>query len=243
MEEEVETPDLAWQRDTFYVTLDTICCSLEDRLGKNKPLLQSLAIFAPQRFYQGLRCKTAESLELCIREFCNIYRIDSSRCADELLSFSKAFCKIIAHSKEDLEMVSDGSEEQSQSDEEDEETDKEADSSDEQYAKQEGKKNLISFTAALRVLSNDQYHLIDAYPELCKAYAIPVAIPISSASCERSFSALKRVKTRIRSSMVQERLEGLLLMAVEQMILLSLNKDRLIDLFAKLSSELSKALL
>ena len=63
-----------------------------------------------------------------------------------------------------------------------------------------------------------------------------------SATAERSFSALKRVKTRIGSSMLQGRLEALLLMVVERDILLSLDKVRIIDVFAKTSTELSKAL-
>ena len=93
------------------------------------------------------------------------------------------------------------------------------------------------------MLCNEQYHLVDAYPELCKVYAIAVAVPVSSATSERSFSALKRVKTRIRSSMVQERLEGLLYMAVERKILISLDKERIVELFAKLSPLLSNALI
>ena len=72
-------------------------------------------------------------------------------------------------------------------------------------------------------------------------YAIAVAIPISSATAERSFSALKRVKTRIRSTMLQGRLEALLLMAVERQILHSLDKQCIIDMFAKTSKELTKA--
>ena len=93
------------------------------------------------------------------------------------------------------------------------------------------------------MLCNEQYHLVDAYPELCKVYAIAVAVPVSSATSERSFSALQRVKTRIRSSMVQERLEGLLYMAVERKILISLDKERIVELFAKLSPLLSNALI
>ena len=85
--------------------------------------------------------------------------------------------------------------------------------------------------------------MVDAYPELCKVYATAVAVPVSSATSERSFSALQRVKTRIRSSMVQERLEGLLYMAVERKILISLDKERIVELFAKLSPLLSNALI
>ena len=42
--------------------------------------------------------------------------------------------------------------------------------------------------------------------------------------------------------MLQGRLEALLLMAVERDILLSLDQVRIIDVFAKTSTELSKAL-
>ena len=74
-------------------------------------------------------------------------------------------------------------------------------------------------------------------------YAIAVAIPISSSTAERSFFALKRVKTRVRSSMVQERLESLLSMSIEHKILLKCDKERLINLYTGLSPELTKALL
>ena len=85
------------------------------------------------------------------------------------------------------------------------------------------------------------YHLKDAFPELCKVYAIISAIPISSCTAEHSFSALKRVKTRLRSTMVQERLEGLLLLSVERKILLTLTKESVIDSFARSFSHLSSA--
>ena len=84
---------------------------------------------------------------------------------------------------------------------------------------------------------------MDAFPELSKAYSIALAIPISSCTAERSFSALKRVKTRLRSTMMQERLDGLLLIAVKRNILKTINSDAIIDEFARSSAELSRALL
>ena len=96
---------------------------------------------------------------------------------------------------------------------------------------------------ALAILCHPDYKLIDAYPTLCQVYSIAVAFPVSSTTAERSFSALKMVKTLIRSSMIQERLESLLAMTIEKKILLSLDVEHIIDLFAKTLSELSKALL
>lgn len=44
-------------------------------------------------------------------------------------------------------------------------------------------------------------------------------IPVTSCSCERSFSKLAIVKSKLRNTMTQNRLEGLLLMFVEQDLL------------------------
>ena len=100
-----------------------------------------------------------------------------------------------------------------------------------------------SFLDALNLLCNPTYHLYDAFLEVCKIYSIAIAIPISTCTAERSFSALKRIKTRLRSTMAQERLEDLLMMSVEHKILSSVSCDSIIDQFARSSSELSKALL
>ena len=103
--------------------------------------------------------------------------------------------------------------------------------------------NRRTFIDCLSILTKKQYKLIDAYPTLVRVYGIALAIPITSCSAERSFSTLKRVKTRLRSTMLQERLEGLLLMSIERKILMNLDRDRLIDLLGKSSKELGKALL
>ena len=93
------------------------------------------------------------------------------------------------------------------------------------------------------MLTNPTYHLVDAYSLLCKAYAIPVVIPVNSCIAERTFSVLKRMKSRLRTSMLQERLESLLLITVEKRIVVSLDKNCIIDAFGKSSAQLSKQLI
>ena len=101
-----------------------------------------------------------------------------------------------------------------------------------------------SFADALQLsLCHPQYHSLDAYPILSNAYAVAAAIHVSPSTAERTFSAPKQVKSRIRSSMVQDRLEGLLLMIFERKICQMLDYDELIDTFAHGSQEMSKALL
>ena len=100
-----------------------------------------------------------------------------------------------------------------------------------------------TFVDCLSVLTDSRYKLIDAYPTLVRVYSIALAIPITSCSAERSFSTLKRVKTRLRSSVLQDRLEGLMLMSIERRILMRLDKEKLVELLGKSSKELSKTLL
>ena len=49
----------------------------------------------------------------------------------------------------------------------------------------------------------------DVFPTLCIAYRLLFTIGFSIASCERSFSKLKLIKTCIISSILQERLTSL----------------------------------
>ena len=71
-----------------------------------------------------------------------------------------------------------------------------------------------------------------AYVNIYTILQILIAIPISSASCERSISTLRNLKTYLRSTMVQDRLNGLALMHAHREMELDL--EQIIDLFANL---------
>nr|CAI5858452.1 unnamed protein product [Callosobruchus analis] len=51
--------------------------------------------------------------------------------------------------------------------------------------------------------------LKEMFPNVVVAIKIFLTMPVSVASCERSFSKLKLIKTYLRSTMGQERLSGL----------------------------------
>lgn len=108
---------------------------------------------------------------------------------------------------------------------------------------QETKKNFRSFSDVLALLTSTDYNLYDAYPTLTSVYSIVLAIPVSSASAEQSFSVLKRIKSRIRSVMGQGRLDALLAMSIERTIVESVDPETITDLFANSSTELKKALI
>lgn len=58
-----------------------------------------------------------------------------------------------------------------------------------------------------------------------------VVIPVTSCSCERSFSKLSIVKSKLRSTMGQDRLDGLLTMFIEQDMAYNIDVDEVIEYF------------
>jgi len=59
-------------------------------------------------------------------------------------------------------------------------------------------------------------------------------MPVTSCSCERTFSKLNLVKTKLGSTMGQERLDGLLNMFIEQEQAYNVDYEEVIDIFKTL---------
>ena len=57
--------------------------------------------------------------------------------------------------------------------------------------------------------------LATTYPDVCTSYMTYMAVPVTVAKAERSFSKLKLIKNFLRSSMSQERLSGLALLSIK----------------------------
>lgn len=72
----------------------------------------------------------------------------------------------------------------------------------------------------------------NSYPVVRLAYRILLTVPVTVASAERSFSKLKLLKSYLRSTMSQERLNGLAMISIENDFLGKINCDKLIDEFA-----------
>ncbi|CAI6358469.1 unnamed protein product [Macrosiphum euphorbiae] len=72
-------------------------------------------------------------------------------------------------------------------------------------------------------------------------YKFVLLLPSTQTTCERVFSKLKIIKTKLRSSLPQEHLNPLMLMSIEKDILI--DSDELIDTIANSSSELKKLLI
>ena len=76
---------------------------------------------------------------------------------------------------------------------------------------------------------------LDCFPNTIIAYRILLTIPVTVDSVERSFSKLKLLKSYLRSTMLQERLNGLALIAIENDVLETIKYEELVDEFASKS--------
>ena len=81
-----------------------------------------------------------------------------------------------------------------------------------------------------------QCKLQETAPNLIIAIRIYLTLAVSVASCERSFSKLKLIKTYLRSTMGQNRLKILAILSIEREQTESLDFNEVIDQFASTKS-------
>ena len=74
------------------------------------------------------------------------------------------------------------------------------------------------------------------YPNLAKAYQLALTIPISVASNERSFSKLRLVKNYLQSTMKEDRLDALMILASSPDILDNLEIDNVANSWSNLKA-------
>ena len=75
----------------------------------------------------------------------------------------------------------------------------------------------LSYMTVLEMLETMQENdLLDIFPEFSKMVHILAVIPVTSCSAERSFSALRRLKTYLRSIMGQRRVNNIALLNIER---------------------------
>ena len=67
------------------------------------------------------------------------------------------------------------------------------------------------------------------YPNIKVLYNRMVVIPAHTADCERAFSALKRVKTRLRSTLTAKNLNHLLMVRIEGPDISQFNFDQAVE--------------
>ena len=71
----------------------------------------------------------------------------------------------------------------------------------------------LSSSEVMQYLVQEEIALL--YPELAKLANIGLVIPISTATCERGFSAMKRIKTELRNTLTTRVLDCLIRISID----------------------------
>lgn len=99
------------------------------------------------------------------------------------------------------------------------------------------KSNVPEMLQVLQLLNDAD---LSTYSKLLSAVVIFITLPVTVATAERSFSKLKLVKTYLRSTISQDRLDSLAILSIENKEAWSLDIEGLIDVFAEKKARISK---
>lgn len=223
--------------EVYNKVFDAIIRSMTSRFIKNNTLYFDLSLLSPnnfESFKNGMPSGALSTLSLKLKPFieCNndVEQIKSSLC-EELLHFSSSWEFLKKSVNDEYNMIYC---------EDSENSDDKEDSNSCKIKPCRSCQNcpLCCYKALIK------YSLFsNTYPTLMLAYQFLLTLPVTQVACERSFSTLKYIKNRLRSTMSNEHLENFMLMAIEKKTLVELNNDEIINSVGEKSKLLNKLLL
>lgn len=219
----------------FNVIIDKISQSIETRFINQKNLYMDLACFDPRRFSDLKKGIPVSSLNKISELLPNI---DKGKLAEELNSFVQEWPKMISTLKKETDEDTDN-DMNSGSDISDDEIEENEKINLKLCQKQEQCKACINCVYKV-IYEYNMYCLL--YTELSKVYRYLLTIPLTQVSCERAFSKLKLIKTRLRSSLSNEHLEAFLIMQCERDKLVTVDNDKVINRLCEQSDEMKRLL-
>ncbi|CAH2276954.1 zinc finger MYM-type 1-like [Pelobates cultripes] len=226
------------QQHSFEVSCYNVICdkvleSMRTRFATHGKLYMQISCFDPNRFEEILASPEKikfDAISTAVPE------IDGPVLREELISFASSYRNLSRglFDSDDETLSSAGEEEPDFSD------------SEPSACKPSMKKLCCQkcMSCAFKLLF--QYRLCSsAYENLYMAYKYLITLSTTQCSCERCFSKLKILKSRLRSTLTQQNLETLMLIAIEKEVSLSIKRDKekIIDRFGKTSAELHSLLL
>ncbi|KAL4119359.1 hypothetical protein QTP88_012175 [Uroleucon formosanum] len=207
--------------DVCFKVLDAIITSINLRFNDSQEILKDLSLLTSEHM---LSIKTKKQLpDNAFQQLSNWININTTKLQCEYLAFSNSLNDLFndtnpTYTSKPVNKESEGT---------DQPPDISSEISDESEIEEASTTNM-SCLDILGLLS--RHNLIAAFPNLYLAYKALCIIPASSASAERSFSKVKLVKSRLRSSIKQNRLESLLILSSEKDI--EIDRNEAINIFA-----------
>ncbi|CAI6359595.1 unnamed protein product [Macrosiphum euphorbiae] len=222
--------------NTYFKALDQIITSITNRYNGARDIFKDLSLLSTNRLMEVSKSPNVMPIDSFLYLSKWIKDINIKKLKNEYIIFSKNFTELISGITLPTKLHSietETSENMLSMDLDDESSDDEI--SIEEISKNDG-------PTALEIMHLlPTYDLKLAFPNLYLAYQGLCTMPASSASAERSFSKVKLIKTRLRSTMGQSRLESLLILSCERDK--KINIEDAINTFGNSSSLLKKCLM
>ena len=212
--------------NTFNVVMDSMVENLKIRFLKHKQLYQDFECFDPRRFSELRKQGVPEDALEKISEILGD-RVKKEALRSQLESFMEAFPRLVRSLSEEFETTTISEEDE--------------DANESTTEMQTNRRCRSCFTCAYQVLYNHGLNSA-AYSEVYIVYHFLLTLAVTQVECERSFSKLKLIKTRLRATLTQENLECFMLMGIESDILNRIPLGKVVDSLASTSSELKRLL-
>ncbi|XP_031353775.1 uncharacterized protein LOC116178426 [Photinus pyralis] len=204
-DERIESPESSFRVNVFNCIVDTVIQTMKNRFVKQKSLYLDLALFDPKRFPQ-----TIEKLpENAFDKICELVAsLDKDKLREEMASFINVW-PTISRKTIEQDYTTDVFENPDTYG-----GDYDNDDTEFLECNVKNKCNTCIKCAFDVIVEYNMYSL--QYTELYKVYKYLLTIPLTQVTCERVFSKLKLLKTRLRATMSNETLEAFILMHTER---------------------------
>lgn len=236
-------PLLKYEYNVHNVVLDQTVASFEARFNeKTREIIQDLSLLDPRSFpdivSKGVPHNAMEKLSEAVQNFDN--SVTPTILRDEISDLARNWGVIKKCRLAEYDDVVDLGENSSSD---------ESEGEGEPIVENIGKdptshlKRCRNCPGCVYLLLSDYNMLSNSYSHISMCYKYLLTISVTQVACERSFSILKLIKSRVRSQMCQDRLEPFMLIMTNYDIVESISNDEIIDKIAHHSSAYSKALL
>ncbi|XP_022168063.1 zinc finger MYM-type protein 1-like, partial [Myzus persicae] len=218
---------------TYYVVIDIVCTQVAERFNEHStPLFKDISLFQKKRLKEVAEPNNLRLPVDAFNAFEQVYGkfVSAVNLRREYLQFANTFFEFEKLVKLPEKLHHDFTDVLNSDDNEDQDTDEDS------FGEHE--KSLDTIHMLFEVCNRSE--LKNIFPSLYTALCIALTLPVSSASPERAFSKLKLIKTRLRSTMCEERLESLMVISCEKDI--PIDTDEVIKCFSSYSSVLLKLL-
>jgi len=243
IDEALDEPLDNFKVNTYYVVCDTIISELCQRFGDSDGLLKDISLLSSKRLKE-----VGKNLNLipndAFVEVCSVYKnyLDRTLLIEEYQQFIRNYEEIentrqLPKTFRSLNLCNEYNDDEfSQVDLNLEDEFEDTDNISQDVSNKP--KNMATVLELFQLFCSANLNAV--FPTLYMLLKICVTLPVSSCSVERSFSKLKLLKTKLRSTMIESRLQHLMIINYERDI--PVDKENVIQTLCTLSSSLSKSL-